>query len=147
MVTEKYRALIERFPLVPIKNGAHLDEAHEVAQSLMLRSDSVADDEAEYLEVLLDEIAKYESKHHALRYAEMAPYALLQSFMKDHGLKQVTLQEVLGVSSGVMSELVSGKRELTKEHCVKLGEYFKVTPAVFLPKIISGFRTRQRETS
>lgn len=36
MVTKKYKALIERFPLVPIKNDAHLDEAHEVAQSLML---------------------------------------------------------------------------------------------------------------
>ena len=56
MVTEKYRALIDRFPLVPIKNDAHLDEAHEVAQALMLRGD-VASDEAEYLEVLLDEIA------------------------------------------------------------------------------------------
>jgi HTH-type transcriptional regulator / antitoxin HigA len=137
MVTKKYKALIERFPLVPIKDDAHLDAAHDVAQSLMLRAEPVAADEADYLEVLLDEIAKYESKHHALKLAHMAPHELLQSFMKDHGLKQVTMQEVLGVSSGVMSELVSGKRELTKEHCVKLGQYFKVTPAVFLPKILA----------
>lgn len=137
MVTDKYRALIERFPLVPIKNDAHLDDAHEFAQSLMLRSDPVAADEADYLEVLLDEIAKYESKHHALKFADMAPHELLQSFMKDHSLKQVALQNILGVSSGVMSELVSGKRELTKEHCVKLGQYFKVTPALFLPKVIA----------
>lgn len=137
MVTDKYRALIERFPLVPIKNDAHLDDAHEFAQSLMLRSDPVAADEADYLEVLLDEIAKYESKHHALKFADMAPNELLQSFMKDHSLKQVALQNILGVSSGVMSELVSGKRELTKEHCVKLGQYFKVTPALFLPKVIA----------
>jgi HTH-type transcriptional regulator / antitoxin HigA len=135
MVTEKYKALIERFPLVPIKDDAHLDEAHEIAQCLMLREEPVATDEAEYLEVLLDEIAKYESKHHALKFADLAPHELLQSFMKDHGLKQVAVQDILGVSSGVMSELVSGKRELTKEHCVKLGQYFKVTPALFLPKV------------
>jgi HTH-type transcriptional regulator/antitoxin HigA len=67
----------------------------------------------------------------------MPPHELLQSFMKDHGLKQVALQDILGVSSGVMSELVSGKRDLTKEHCVKLGKYFKVSPAVFLPKVIA----------
>ncbi len=42
MVTEKYKALIERFPLVPIKNDAHLDEAHEVARSLMLRAELIA---------------------------------------------------------------------------------------------------------
>jgi HTH-type transcriptional regulator/antitoxin HigA len=136
MVTEKYKALIDRFPLVPIKNDAHLDEAHEVAQSLMLRAEAIATDEAEYLEVLLDEIVKYENKHHALKFADLAPHELLQSFMKDHGLKQVALQEVLGVSSGVMSMLVSGKRELTREHCVKLGNYFKVSPALFLPKVV-----------
>lgn len=134
MVTEKYKALIDRFPLVPIKNEAHLDEAHEVAQALMLRGD-LASDEAEYLEVLLDEIGKYESKHHALNFESMAPHELLQSFMNDHGLKQVDMQAILSVSSGVMSELVSGKRELTKEHCVKLGHHFKVTPALFLPKV------------
>ncbi len=67
MVTEKYKALIESFPLVPIKNDAHLDDAHKAAQSLMLRSESVTTDEAEYLEVLLDQIAKYESKHHPLK--------------------------------------------------------------------------------
>lgn len=135
MVTEKYKALIERFPLVPIKNETHLDKAHKVAQSLMTRGSDIASDEAEYLEVLLDEIGKYESKHHALSFNEMAPHELLQSFMKDHGLKQVDLQAILGVSSGVMSELASGKRKLTSEHCVKLGQHFKVTPAVFLPKV------------
>ena len=137
MVTDKYKALIDRFPLVPIKNDAHLDEAHEVAQALILRSAEIASDEYEYLEVLLDEIGKYEKKHHALTFEDMAPHELLQSFMSDHGLKQVDMQAILGVSSGVMSELVSGKRELTKEHCVKLGHHFKVTPALFLPKMVA----------
>lgn len=135
MVTEKYKALIERFPLVPIKNDTHLDEAHKVAQSLIARVSEIAADEAEYLEVLLHGIGKYESKNHALSFDGMAPHELLQSFMKDHGLKQVDMQAILGVSSGVMSELASGKRELTKEHCVKLGQHFKVTPALFLPKV------------
>lgn len=138
MVTEKYKALIERFPLVPIKNDVHLDEAHEVAQSLMLRAEPVASDEGDYLEVLLDEIAKYEKKHHLINFEQMAPHELLQSFMKDHGLRQVDIQAILGVSSsGVISEIVSGKRELTKEHCVKLGNHFKVTPAAFLPKVFA----------
>jgi HTH-type transcriptional regulator/antitoxin HigA len=138
MVTKKYKALIERFPLVPIRNEKHLDAAHEVAQSLMLRDAPLAEDEDAYLEVLLNEIAKYENKNHALNFVDMAPHLLLQSFMKDHNLKQVTIQEILSVSSsGVMSELVSGKRELTKEHCVRLGQYFKVSPALFLPKVIA----------
>ncbi|HEY9758672.1 MAG TPA: hypothetical protein V6C97_26130 [Oculatellaceae cyanobacterium] len=138
MVTEKYKALIERFPLVPIRDNKHLDGAHEIAQYLMLRDEPLSSDEGEYLEVLLDEIGKYENKHHAIQFGDMKPHELLQSFMKDHGLKQVEMQSILGISSsGVMSEIVSGKRELTKEHCVKLGNYFKVTPAAFLPKIFA----------
>ena len=137
MVTEKYKALIERFALVPIKNDAHLDEAHEVAQSLILREVPVATDEGEYLEVLLDEIAKYEKKYHTLKCAEMTPIELLHSFMNDHRLKQVDVANVLGASSGVMNEIVKGKRELTKEQCVKLGNYFKVSPAAFLPRVLA----------
>lgn len=137
MVTEKYKALIERFPLVPIKNDAHLDKAHEVAQSLMLSEVPIAADESEYLEVLLDEISKYEKKNHALRCDEMTPLELLLSFMKDHGLKQVDVAKVLGVSSGVINEIVKGKRELTKEQCVRLGNHFKVSAAAFLPRILA----------
>ena len=136
MITEKYKVLIDRFPLVPIKNDAHLNEAHEVAQSLILRKVPVATDEGEYLEVLLDEIGKYEKRHHALSFDEMTPLELLLSFMQDHALKQIALAKVLGVSSGVMNEIVKGKRELTKEHCVKLGNLFKITPAAFLPKVL-----------
>lgn len=59
MVTEKYKGLIERFPLVPIKNDAHLEKANEMAKSLMIRQEPLAADEGEYLEVLIDVIGKY----------------------------------------------------------------------------------------
>lgn len=137
MVTKEYKDLIERFPLMPIKSESHLDKAHSIAQSLMLRKEPLSSDEKGYLEVLLDEIEKYERKNHNLQLEAMPPHKLLQSFMKDHNLKQIDLQPILGTSSGVTSELVSGKRELTKEHCVKLGQYFKVTPAAFLPKVFA----------
>ena len=137
MVTEKYKALVERFPLVPIRSDDHLDQAHEVAQLLMMREEPLSFDEREYLEVLLSEIGKYENKHHDLNIQDLAPNVFLQSLMKDHGLKQVDIQAILGVnSSGVISEIVSGKRELTKEHCVKLGNHFKLTPAAFLPRLV-----------
>ncbi len=138
MATEKYKALIDRFALVPIKNDSHLDEAHDVSQSLILRSEPLASDESEYLEVLLDEIGKYEKKHHALKLGEMTPQELLRSLMKEHGMKQVDMMQILGVSSsGVISEIVKGQREITKEQCVKLGNHFKVTPAAFLPKVLA----------
>jgi antitoxin component HigA of HigAB toxin-antitoxin module len=137
MATEKYKALIDRLALAPIKSDGQLDEAHEVAQSLMLRELPLAPEEEDYLEVLLDEIAKYEQKHHFLKIQDMTPLELLLSFMQDHELKQIEVAKILGVSSGVANEVVKGKRELTKEQCVKLGHHFKVTPAAFLPKIFA----------
>ena len=137
MATEKYKALIDRLALAPIKSDGQLDEAHEVAQSLMLRELPLAPEEEDYLEVLLDEIAKYEQKHHSLKIQDMTPLELLLSFMQDHELKQIEIARILGVSSGVANEVVKGKRELTKVQCVKLGHRFKVTPAAFLPKIFA----------
>ena len=134
MATKKYKALIDRFALTPIKTDAHLDEAHAIAQSLMLRE--ISNDENDYLEVLLDEIGKYEKKHHAIRLSAMSPIELLLSFMKDHALKQIDIATIIGASSGVTNEIIKGKRELTKEQCVKLGHHFKVSPALFLPKIL-----------
>ncbi len=135
MLDKKYKALIERFPLTPIKGDKHLDEAHHVAQSLMLRKVALEPLEEDYLEVLLDEISKYEKKHHALKLAELSPGELLLSFMDEHRLKQVDIAKILSVSSGVANELVKGKRELTKEHCARLGAHFSVSPALFLPKV------------
>lgn len=134
MVTEKYKALIEIFPLVPVKDDRHLDEAHAVVQALIARDEPLAPDESEYLEVLLDEIGKYEKKYHALKYQQLSPLELLHSFMHDHKLKQVDLAKILNVSSGVISEIVNGKRKLTTDHCVKLGQHFKVDAGLFLPK-------------
>lgn len=54
----------------------------------------------------------YEKKFHALKFAEMTPLELLLSFMDDHALKQVDIGKVLDVSSGVMSEIANGKRDL-----------------------------------
>lgn len=136
MAMEKYKALIEHFPLVPIKNDKHLDEAHVFAQELIMRKEPLIAEENEYLEVLLDEISKYEKKFHELRCADMTPHELLRSLMKDHHLKQVDVMTILGVSSsGVVSEIVNGQRELTKAQCVKLGHHFRLSPAAFLPKI------------
>lgn len=133
MVDENYKVLIEIFPLIPIKDESHLDRAHEVAQKLMLRQLSESEDD--YLQVLLDEIAKFEKKFHELQLQTLSPLEILLSFLDDHGLKQVDIAKILSVSSGVANEIVKGKRELTNKQCVKLGEYFKISPAAFLPKV------------
>ncbi len=49
--------------------------------------------------------------------------------MEQHGLKQGDLPEI--GSQGVVSELLSGKRELNKHQIARLSERFGVSPATF----------------
>ena len=55
---------------------------------------------------------------------------MLKFLMEQHGLKQKDLPE-LG-SQGVVSEILSGKRELNLHHINTLAKRFHVPPAVFL---------------
>jgi HTH-type transcriptional regulator / antitoxin HigA len=51
--------------------------------------------------------------------------------MQVRGLRQIDLQPILG-SRGVTSEIVNGKRSITKEQAKRLGALFGVSPAVFI---------------
>jgi HTH-type transcriptional regulator/antitoxin HigA len=54
----------------------------------------------------------------------------LNALMKEHGLKQSELSEI--GSQGVISEILSGKRQLNVRQIKLLSKRFKVSPAVFI---------------
>jgi antitoxin component HigA of HigAB toxin-antitoxin module len=57
-----YSRLIKRFPLRPIRDDKQNEQAAEICNMLIDRGDSLSQAERDYLEVLTDLIAKYESK-------------------------------------------------------------------------------------
>ena len=70
----------------------------------------------------------YEEKHH--RMPECSGPEMLQFLMEEHGLSQADLPEV--GSQGVVSEILSGKRQLNVRQIRALAKRFHVSPAVFL---------------
>jgi HTH-type transcriptional regulator/antitoxin HigA len=58
------------------------------------------------------------------------PRQVLAFLMEQHGLKQGDLKE-LG-SQGVVSEILSGKRDLNVRQVRQLAKRFKISPAVFI---------------
>ena len=62
---------------------------------------------------------------------ESAPYEILQHLMESSGTRQADLVGVIG-SSGVVSEVVNGKRSISKAQAKALGEYFKVSSSLFI---------------
>ena len=79
-------------------------------------------------EVLTLLIEAYEEERYPVRSA--SPVEILKELMDANNLRQKDLAPMLG-SESVVSEVLSGKRELNKHHIEKLSKRFGVSPAVF----------------
>src|SRR5216684_4035505 len=73
-------------------------------------------------------IEDFEDRHYELPRAK--PLEVLQFLMDQHGLLQKDLADVFGTPS-IVSEVLSGKRELNKHHIKRLSRFFHVSPEFF----------------
>ena len=116
-------------PLLSIGNESDYDGAVETLNDLL---DEVGSDESHPLYGLLDTLGTlvhvYEEDHHPISTASGAE--MLQFFMQEHDLTQGDLPEV--GSQGVISEILSGKRDLNVRQIRALSQRFHVSPAVFI---------------
>lgn len=125
-----YMTLIREFPLVPLRTKKEFKRAVKVMKELAYRRSSLTCGEADYLSVLGDLIARYENQ--LPRMAEpMTAREALVFLMEENGLAQVDLVECVGHKSN-LSAFLSGRRGLSKRAAFRLGEYFKVSPTLFL---------------
>jgi HTH-type transcriptional regulator/antitoxin HigA len=75
-------------------------------------------------------IENFEETHYQL--TSTSPIEIVRELMAANGLKQADMITVFGTPS-VASEVLRGKRELSKTHIQKLSERFHVSPALFFP--------------
>ena len=59
------------------------------------------------------------------------PLDTLKSLIHEHGLKQKDLADIFGTQS-VVSEVLNGKRGISKTHAKRLGERFHVPAELFI---------------
>jgi HTH-type transcriptional regulator / antitoxin HigA len=124
-----YLNLIRRFPLRPIRTDAELDVASQLIDELTGRAD-LSSAEFDYLDVLGDLVEKYEDIH--VKMPHVSDGAMLRSLMEEKGLRQADVVRGTGISKTVLSLLLNGKRDLTREHIATLSKYFEVDPAAFM---------------
>ncbi|HUD98652.1 MAG TPA: hypothetical protein VMR62_03700 [Bryobacteraceae bacterium] len=74
-------------------------------------------------------IRQFEESRYALGHAE--PIEALRVLMESHGLRQRDLVPVFG-SSSVASDVLNGKRALSKTHIRKLAGFFHVPAGLFI---------------
>jgi HTH-type transcriptional regulator/antitoxin HigA len=70
---------------------------------------------------------------------ELDPVEMLRSFMDDHKLKSKDTAEILGISKGLVSNIPSYKKGLSKESIRILAARFKVNQEAFnRPYLLKG---------
>ena len=108
----------------PIQNGREFDN------NMMARLEELDFSKRKLTpeeQALLIEV--YDDEHHDI--SELPPHEMVRHLMEQRGLKQVDLVPVLG-SRAQVSDLVNGKRGISKTQAKKLGEYFGVPVELFL---------------
>jgi HTH-type transcriptional regulator/antitoxin HigA len=136
-LTASYLALIRRFPLRPITSEAELDRAIALIHELLDRDrlDSAEDD---YLDVLSDLVERYEDIHHPIPTDDLSDAEMLEHLIEAKGVSQAQAAREAGIAESTLSELLSGKRQLTRKQIERLASYFHVSPAVFLSQPDNG---------
>lgn len=126
---DAYLELVKKFPLRSIRGEDELDAAQDVLAELL---QTVLDAGGEqYRDALTDLIEVYETQAHPIPDATEAE--VLRELMAANGLTQTRLAAVVGIAGSTLSQVLAGKRSLTKEQVVKLARHFGVSAAAFLP--------------
>jgi HTH-type transcriptional regulator/antitoxin HigA len=119
--------LVEYQPKI-ITTEAEYDHALETVEKLMACKQRTSEQTA-ILQLLVTLIEEFETKHYPIE--PSSPHAMLEHLMDARGIKQSDLVGVIG-SKGVVSEVVHRKRAISKAQAKALGEFFNVSPGLFI---------------
>lgn len=112
----------------------HDEESYDHMVDLMSFLLDEAGDDADHplsglLDLVGDMVSKYEQEHYAIPPAE--PKDALRFLMDARGLKQEDLSAIVPQSN--LSAILAGKRQISATLAGKLGKFFGISPAVFVP--------------
>jgi len=121
------KLLVKTLPRPIQKEGEHR-RLTETLLELDEREDLSPEEEA-LAEVLTLLIEDYEEKRHPL--PSVSPHESLQALMEDRGLKHKDIWPVLG-NKGAATEVLSGRRSISKAQAKRLAEFFHVPVDLFI---------------
>jgi HTH-type transcriptional regulator/antitoxin HigA len=128
-VRSEYSALLTRTLPAVIRSEAENQRYIAMLEELDTKGHRMTAAERRMAELLTLLIEDFEEKHYALETSE--PVDVLNELMNSNNLKQKDMLDVFGTPS-IVSEVLSGKRQLTTEHIRRLSRRFHVSPEVFI---------------
>ena len=128
---KKYGELLaETLPAI-IETESENERALEIVARLMKKGEeNLAPEEISLFRLLVRLIEDYEESAYQIG-ASSTPLSMLKFLMEQHNLKQSDLLEIFG-SKGIASEVINGKRAISKNHAKKLAEKFNVSVELFI---------------
>ena len=130
---DSYLKLIGEFPLRPIRNDGEYKAATSVMERLAIRGEDALDaGERDYLDGLDQFISSYDQKALTDRPRRRSPRRRLQSLMEDTATTPRDLEKILHCGHSLVSLVLSGKRELSKDNVLALARHFKLSADYFL---------------
>lgn len=124
---KNYGSLLAEVQPTVITTEAENDRALQMAERLMFKQDRTPD-ENKLLDLLVLLIERFEEEFY--QPPVTSPHEVLLHLMEAKGVRQADLIGVIG-SSGVVSEVVNGKRSISKAQAKALGDFFSVSSALF----------------
>jgi HTH-type transcriptional regulator / antitoxin HigA len=130
-----YVELLDIYDIIPkiIETQPEYEHFLAVTENLLSKRTDRTNTESALFMLLVQLIRDYEEKTYSFQeWINTQPYELLQHLMEARDIKQVELVRATGLNKGLVSAILSGKREISKTQAKKLGEYFNVSPAAFI---------------
>ena len=128
--TKRYGRLLAKALPTVIKSEDDNNRMLAIIEDLMAKGeDGLTAEEDALLELLVDLVHDFEEKHYPL--PSSPPHRMVAFLLEQRGLKPSALWAVLG-SKGRVSEILSGKRAISKEQARKLAAFFHVGVELFI---------------
>jgi Predicted transcription regulator containing HTH domain len=126
----KYSRLVSKVAPIVIENKKEFERTDtEIGRLLKKGYDNLSAEERRHLALLSRLIEDYEDRTFPV--PDSPPYRTLQFLMEQNDLRQADLVSIFW-SRGRVSEVVNGKRAISKAQAKALGEFFKVSPELFI---------------
>ncbi len=128
---EQYTELLIKYQPKVIETEVEYRQALAIVEYFVFKKERSLEELALY-DLALMLVKDYESKICPMDdWRSQSPTEMLQYLLELSGKKQSDLVGIIG-SSGIVSEVVNGKRSISKSQAKKLGEMFQVSPSLFI---------------
>ena len=128
--TRRYARLLAKALPGVIKSEAENERVLGIIEGLMAKGEgNLTAEEDALLELLVDLTHDFEEQHYPL--PAVRPHEMVAFLLEQRGLKPSALWPVVG-SRGRVSEILAGKRGISKEQAKRLAAFFHVGVTVFI---------------